>query len=74
MMRARLYPLARRGMTLGAKPAPRCYDGQAYYDRHIRPFVERFGERNGPVQLTPIPPRREPEQRGYIIVPWRAAA
>jgi hypothetical protein len=54
-MRARVYPLP--------EPAPRVFDGQAYYDRHIKPFVECFGERNGPVELTPIPPRRvaEPE-------------
>jgi len=49
-MRARLYPLP--------KPAPRIFDGQAYYDRHIKPFVERFGERNGPIEVTPIPPSR----------------
>jgi hypothetical protein len=54
-MRARVYPLP--------KPAPGVFDGQAYYDRHIPPFVDRFGERSGPVDLTPIPPRRvaEPE-------------
>jgi hypothetical protein len=50
VIRARLYQLP--------KLAPRVFDGQAYYDRHIRPFVERFGERNGPVEVTPIPPSR----------------
>jgi hypothetical protein len=38
----------------------RVFDGQLYYDRHLRPFVETHGERNGPVDTTRIwPPARE---------------
>jgi hypothetical protein len=36
-----------------ATPNVKSHDGQAYYDRHIRPFVDRHGERNGP-----LPPLR----------------
>lgn len=48
---------------------PRTFDGQAYYDRHIKPFVEEHGEHNGPVKLVIWPPAREPEY--YRLADWR---
>lgn len=35
--------------TNEGEPAAIRFDGQAFYDRHLKPFVEKHGERNGPI-------------------------